>query len=323
MAAINGIHGDPIGALKHDLRERLTYKNEDIDPGRSHLNYLIESHCNGRTSGESYSYYLNLTDGVYHRGKSTICTVEIVYPAPVDLAKGKERDFFKSSADFTRKFLFDGRSDRELLAVVHLDEAKNGASGGHMHYIFALPEVRNEQYISEKDKFLKGLKWVEEKTDLDMTDEQKAALARVVIKYDRDFDINEAIHDTADILSIGRDYARKVLLHIKRTNKESKEKRLMSKDEFLTRQVFRDFHPAYQKWMDEHGFDCTVYQGGGTINIPVEQLKEMTRETGATLDHGLTPKELGELLNMRNREVKRGSDVWGRERKRGDDLWKR
>lgn len=327
MAAINGIHGDPIGALKHDLRERLTYKNEDIDPERSHLNYLIESHCKGRTSGEIYSHYLNLIDGVYHRGEGTMCTAEIICTAPSGLEEEKAQEFFETSADFIRDFLFDGRSDRELLAVVHLDEAKNGASGGHMHYIFALPEIKNDQYISEKDKFVKGLEWIEEKTDLDITDEQKAALAKVVIRYDRDPDINEAIHDTADILSIGRDDGRKVFLHLRRTEKESCEKRLMAKDEFLTRKIFKKFHPAYQKWVDEHGFNCTVYQGGGTISIPVEQLKEMTRETGATLDHGLTPKELGELLKMRSREAERGRDVWGRERKnsrdRGDDSWKR
>lgn len=327
MAAIKGIHGDPIGALKHDLRERLTYRNEDIDPEKSHLNYLLESHCKGVTSGEIYSHYLNMTEGVYHRGEGTMCTAEIVVSAPDDLQEGRGKEFFESTADFLREFLFEGRADRELLAVVHLDESKTGAAGGHMHYIFVLPEVKNDQYISEKNKFIKGLEWIDEKTDLDITDEQKAQLAKTVIRYDKDPDINEAIHETADILSIGRDDGRKVFLHLKRTDKESCENRLMAKDEFLTRQVFRDLHPAYQKWVDEHDFNCTVYQGGGTISIPVEQLKEMTRETGVTLDHGLTPKELGELLKMRNREEEHSRDVWGHdskdERSRGDDSWKR
>ena len=323
MAAIKGIHGDPIGAIKHDLRERLTYKNEDIDSERSYLNYRIESHCKGRTSGEIYSHYLDLIDKVYHRGEGTICTAEVVCTAPGNLEKGREKEFFESTADFLREFLFNGGDDRELLAVVHLDESRTGAEGGHMHYVFALPEKRNSQYISEKDKFSQGINWLESETDFRITGEQKKQLEKTIIKYEHNHDINEAIHATADILSLERDEGRKVFLHLRRTDKECFEKRLMAKDEFLTRQIFKDLHPAYQKWMDEHGFNCTVYQGGGTISIPVEQLKKMTRETGEILDHGLTPKELGELLKMKKRENER--DVWGRDKKnkdRGDNVWK-
>ena len=90
MANITGIHGDPIGAIKHNLRERATYKNEDIDPERSCNNYIIESH--GKDSGQIYSYYRSLVDSAYHRWKSTITAFNIAITKP-DLPDDKSKDF--------------------------------------------------------------------------------------------------------------------------------------------------------------------------------------------------------------------------------------
>ena len=295
MANVTGIHGDPIGAIKHNMRERVTYRNEDIDPERSYNNYIIKSH--GKDSGQIYSYYRSLVDGAYHRWKGTITTFDIVVTKPDDLPDDKTEDFFSSTTEFLKQNLYHGDSSRVLIAVVHKDE------GGqvHEHFMAVLPECKNEHYISVRDKMSQGLQKVKEEFGIHPTEEQLRLMCKTISDFERKGDINEAIHGFADCLGLDRDEARKVLFRCKRTEKERYEKRLMAKDEFITKQKLDDFHTEFQRWIDEHGPKCTVYQGGGTISIPVEKLKEMTRTTGARLDHGITPRELGEMIKLRER----------------------
>ena len=321
MASRAGIHGDPIGDIKHDLRERSTYRNEDIDLEKSGDNYILSDFSKGTTSGEVYSYYKELISKVYHRGKSTITTAEVVFTMPEDLTEGREEEFFQSSAKFATDYFFDGDTSRILLAVVHKDEG--GAH--HMHFQFVFPEIENKSFITAKDKFVDRIDDVETDIGIELSDAQKAQLVRAIVGYERNSEINNAIHQVSDALTIDRDQARKVFLRLKRTEKEKYEKKLLSKDEYLTKEVFETFHSEYQKWIDEHGPQCTVYKGGGTISIPVAQLKQMTKETGATLDHGLTPKELGEMILLREKEHVR--DSWSRgvtwNKDGGDKTWKR
>ena len=54
--------------------------------------------------------------------------------------------------------------------------------------------------------------------------------------------------------------------------------------------------------MDEHGFDCTVYKGGGGISLSPEQLKLYTNITGEKLESRLTVEKLAELITD-NREL--------------------
>ena len=299
MANIKGIHGDPIGAIKHNLRERTTYRNEDIDPERSDQNYVLESH--GKDSGQVYSYYRSLVDRVYHRWKSTITTFDTVVTKPDDLPDDKTKEFFQSATKFIKHYYYQGDSKQVLLAVVHVDEGVQGGQIGrvHEHIMGVLPQCENKNYISPRDKMAQGLQKIKSEFGIIPTEEQLRFMCNAISAYERDGDINQAIHDFADCLGLERDEARKALLRCKRTEKERYEKRLMAKDEFITREKLEDFHIEFQKWIDEHGPKCTVYQGGGTISIPVEKLKEMTRETGVTLDHGITPRELGEMIKLR------------------------
>jgi len=306
MANIKGIKGNPLGAIKHDLRERATYKNEDIDPERSGKNYLIESH--GKDSGQVYSYYRSLVDGVYHREKSTITTFEVVATAPKDLPKEQEADFFKSTTEFLDDYFFQGDKKRVLLATTHYDEAGNHP---HEHYIAVLPSIKNEKYVSVEDKMASGIEKIEKDLGICPTEEQKSLMMKTILTYEQNGDINEGIHSFADCLGLERDSARKAFLRCKRKDKQLFKERLMAKDEFITQEKMALFHSAYQKWIDTNGPKCSVYQGGRTISIAVEQLKEMTAVTGVKLEKGITPKELGELIKLRERT--REMREWGRE----------
>ncbi|MCR5282705.1 MAG: plasmid recombination protein [Lachnospiraceae bacterium] len=56
-------------------------------------------------------------------------------------------------------------------------------------------------------------------------------------------------------------------------------------DELTKKAVLRKWHPNYQKWLDQAGVKATVYNGKTkTKNIKVEALKQITKETGLTID---------------------------------------
>ena len=313
MANIASIHGDPIGALKHDLRERTTYKNEDIDPERSSENYIIQSH--GKNSGEIYSYYHSLVDGVYHRGKGSVLNDEIIVTAPDGLSPEKRSDFFEGMTACLNDYLFNGDTSRVLLSVVHNDEA--GAP--HMHYAFTHPEVKNEHYISAEEKFTSGIKYLKEELDISPTKEQTRLLAKYLNQYSRTRDENSAIHGIADSLTLSRDDARKVFLRIRRTERESMKTRLMSRDEFLTKKVYDNLHPTLQKYVDEHGPKCTVFNGGGKINLTVQQLKAYTARTGKTVSKEVLKNlTVDKVLDALEKEHSRIIDAWGKENAWGD-----
>lgn len=50
-------------------------------------------------------------------------------------------------------------------------------------------------------------------------------------------------------------------------------------DQLITKRHLQNFHPDYQKWLDEHGIRCTVHSGvTGGKNKSIEELKYATRE---------------------------------------------
>lgn len=56
-------------------------------------------------------------------------------------------------------------------------------------------------------------------------------------------------------------------------------------DELTKRAVLKQWHPKYQKWMDDAGVKCTVASGVTSgKGISVKSLKEITKETGLSLD---------------------------------------
>lgn len=293
MASCATIHGSPIGAFKHDLRERDTYRNDDIDPSKSYMNYTLSDH--GDTSRECMAYFNSLLEDVYHRGGSTAISAEWSSQLPDDLSPERAEAFFQTTYEFNNHILFDSDDSRCLLAEVHRDEI--GAD--HMHYVFTFPEVENEKYVKFEDKFASGTKQVQERFDFDLSKEQLRSCYSAIQRYESRSDKareRETIQEIGRALGITRDDARWCFTKMRRLESERYETRLMSKDEFLTPEFFKSYHSEYQKWLKDHGFDCTVYRGGGGIKLTVEQLKEITKETGVTLDRGLSVEYITNLI---------------------------
>lgn len=76
-------------------------------------------------------------------------------------------------------------------------------------------------------------------------------------------------------------------------------------NDLLNRSYLNKFHPGLEKWLRERGIKASVRNGStGGINIPVSQLKELTKETGLTLsqvkDLALNYNET--ITRLKNRE---------------------
>lgn len=318
MASYTSIQGSPIGAFRHDLRERSVYKNDDIDPLRSHLNYVLSEH--GGTSKECMDFYDSLLEGVYHREGKTVTTGEWCVQMPTDLDPSREEEFFRSAFEFIDRYTFGDSDSRCILAAVHRDEA--GES--HLHYVFTFPETENKKYIDPQSKFLNGMKKSMDKYDLKLDRSELQLCFDVLHRYEDRRDSHrerDAIQELSQLLSLRRDDARWVFTRIRRLESERYEYKLMPKDEFLNRKYFDSFHPAFQKWMDDHGFDCTVYKGGGGINLTVDQLKEITRQTGKTLDRGLSVESISHLINDNSRLQGRVEELEKQVEKQHEHVW--
>ena len=324
MASFESIKGSPLAALGHCLREKEHYLNEDIDQARSHLNYTVSPESHGRSTRECMEYYEQLTDGVYHREKSTITTGQWVITAPEDLPAEKEKEFFESTYDFLNTYFFSGEDTRCLLAQVHRDESVIGNS--HMHYIMTMPVVDNPKYISREEKILQGLKAAGDHFGLDIKKEDANAVYAAVIRYEQSHLTSReryAIRDIAETFGMKRDDARWIFTRVRRLESERYEKRLMSKDQFLTKEMFNQFHPEYQKWMKEHGLSCTVFKGGAGIKLSVKELKQMTKNTGYRL---VDQREYERLQNRvaeleQSLKEKERDSGWGRSGSHSDREW--
>ena len=335
MASCTSIHGSPIGAFKHDLRERNVYRNEDINPSKSSLNTALSPEDHGRTARECMDYYDGLLKEVYHREGSTVTSAEWSIQAPTDLDPEREDEFFKSTYDFLNHYHFGGDPKRVLLAMIHRDEIGQP----HMHYVFTFPEVKNEKYVDIKEKFLEGARQIQDRFGFDFSkglEREKlqncySAIRRYEGRSDKARE-RETIQEIGRILDLKRDDARWCFIKMRRLESERYEKKLMPKDSFLNKQFFDEFHPAYQKWLTDHGFDCTVYKGGGGINLTIEQLKDITRQTGVTLDRGLSVENLSKLINENSRLKERVTELehqvnhdrnWGENKNWGEIEWGR
>lgn len=332
MAAYESISGSPKARLEHNLREKKNYLNEDINKEKTDQNYALTPADHGKTATECMAYFRTIMNNIYHRSGSTITCAEWVCTAPTDLSKDQQKEFFESTYQFLNNVLFGGDDSKCILAQVHHDEA----GLPHMHYIFTFPTVDNSKYISLKNKFEKGLSEVEKAYSEEINEFQKQGLLDAVIAYERKNDEVKAIASVREILGLSRDDARWVFTRLRRLESEKYKEKMMSKDQFLGRRFFKEFHQNYQNWIDEHGPQCTVYRGGGGINLTVEQLKEITKMTGLKLDRGLTIKTLSAIINQnkeleakvknleQRRETERewgNNNDWGKEKEWGGFEW--
>lgn len=292
MAVYESVQGSPKSRLEHNLRTKKRYYNEDIDVEKSHLNYSVLSREGKDNLSEALRYIDQLLADAYVR-KGNITTGEWVCTAPAELPEEQEKQFFESTYNFLNLYLFGGDDSRCISAQVHCDEA--GQS--HLHYIFALPEVKNTKYKDIKTKFKEGYI----KANLSLSKADIKSLFDAVVAHEEGCPEKETIHKIKDILSVTRDEARSVFLKLRRRETEKYKTKLVSKDHFLTKDVFKKFHPEYQKWINNAGFKCDVFKGGGGINLSVNQLKELTKATGKKLNKNISVDFLAELINENER----------------------
>ena len=81
----------------------------------------------------------------------------------------------------------------------------------------------------------------------------------------------------------------------------------ISANDVITRHDIKTLHRDFQKYIDSTGLKCSLVtkpEGSGkSINLSVEQLKEITSKTGITIDKPITIEEFANMLSI-NREIK-------------------
>lgn len=318
MASINGIRGNPISALRHNLRENKTYANKDINITKKSQNYTLSTH--GNTSRECIQHYHQMIDHVYRRQGKTMTAAECVITAPLDLAPEQEKEFFEASYKFLNQILFDGKDERCILATVHKDE------GGqpHLHYTFTFPEERNPSYITLEEKINSGIEQIEELFNITVSKEQRWQISDVIAVFENRTDEQretETIQSFREILNLERDDARKAFIRCRRTEKQKYPTRLMPKDSFLNKSFFDEFHQKFQTWINDNDLNCSVYKGGGGISLTVNDLKMITAETGQILVKKEDLQHLKEQVHAYQKEKSMtkdnfnwGTSSWGKEK---------
>ena len=141
------------GALKHNTREMPhPPSNEEIDSGRTHLNYRLDKH--GQTAKEAMGYYRERMNELYHYERADVKTcIQWVCTAPPDLPKDQEAAFFNETYRYLNSIYGE---ENCIQCTVHYDEgvhikdpitgkARVDVGRPHLHYV-AIPVVENSKY---------------------------------------------------------------------------------------------------------------------------------------------------------------------------------
>lgn len=233
---------------------------------------------------------------MYGYGRSDVNTIcQWVCTAPKDLPPEQEEAFFKETYDYLNSLYGEKNC---IQAVVHKDEGVKDRDGNilegqaHMHYIF-IPVVENPKFDPA---------------------EQKAYFEKLD-EYSERREEKRARHEALDV----KEPLRKACTY---------EEKVCA-DQVIRRRTLQEFHPNYQKWLDDHGIRASVYTGvTGGSNRTVEELKEKTKDELLEQERTLN-KELESKLEMQSAHNKT-TDVWGRDRSvdswgrdRSADAWDR
>lgn len=130
--------------LRHLDREIENPSNEDIDPERSHLNYILSP---DREDITDYEYFKQRLGELYVYGRDDVKVMAgWVMTAPQDLEAGQYPAFFRESYRFVA-----GRYGEENIvsAVVHADEAGERPHL-HVYFIPAVPDTNPNHPQVEK-----------------------------------------------------------------------------------------------------------------------------------------------------------------------------
>ena len=134
-------HGDP-------EQTKYTYRNQNIDPTRTHLNYTIGD---ARQDPMAFVREMIKQSDVPPRNgaRATNVISDWIITLPKnELLEGREREFFQTAYDHLREMVGD---DRIIGAYIHMDEGMP-----HMHFAFvplvATPVMTNDKSRPLRDK---------------------------------------------------------------------------------------------------------------------------------------------------------------------------
>ena len=156
MANLAGFDSAAVGnMINHYTRHhsdpdqtKYTYKNQNIDPTRTHLNYTIGD---ARQDPMAFVREMIAQSDVppRHGARATNVLSDWIVTLPKnELLEGREKEFFEQAYDHLREMVGD---DRIIGAYIHMDEGMP-----HMHFAFvplvATPVMTNDKSRPLKDK---------------------------------------------------------------------------------------------------------------------------------------------------------------------------
>ncbi len=279
--------------LRHDFRASPKPGNFEIDPALSKNNYCLSPESHGRTAEECMKYYKKLIGNSYIYGKDSkrdiVRGLQWCITAPADLPEDQKEEFFKAAYEYMNSIYGE---ENCICAVVHTDEIMKNKKGervshDHLHYL-AVPRVANNKHLSLKDKFTSGLEKISksDKPILFKNDDLKNLTSAVFQFYKKEISKNQAVSMIAKNLECKYADAKKIFNSVTIKESEFYEMKLNS-DALTSRKQLHEFHPAFQRFLEDRGIHCTVSfksQGIDRGSFTVAEAKTVTRVTGLSVE---------------------------------------
>lgn len=267
--------------LRHDSRIIINNKNTDIDKNRTHLNYSFPMSHQGKTD---YQYYKDRINSCYLYGKGSVredktitaCSLVVTLPKELSGYSDKEHLFFSGVYSFVSERY--GESNI-INNVVHYDEAGQP----HIHIVFVPATSLNHDQAHYKTKrSLKPIKLESGRYEYEY---------RYVLKDGTYASIKD--YEPAN----GQDLRIPIKNYAKASDAYDTK---ISAADVLNKAELQHFHQDLQDYLNKRDIKGNIITGTtGSINISVDQLKDITRKTGLTLEDikkQLTIDELNQIM---------------------------
>ena len=288
MASVEKYTAEAVeGILKHDCRTASSYSNKDIDEDRTYLNYSFDTSHEGTND---YEYYKQVLENNYmfskgtQREKETVTAAGWVITLPKEITGDKEKEdrFFEGVYQFVSERY---REENIVNNAVHYDE------GGqpHIHVVFVpVTEIDHDQIHYKTIKSKTAVKLDTGRYEYEYRYKLQDGTTIPV----KDYEIKDGIDQRIPI----KNYSRRADQY---TTK-------ISGADVLNKAELQHFGPDLQSYLSENGIEGKVVTGTtGGINIPVKQLKDITKSTGLTIDEIKEKMTIEEI----NHAISSGKDL--------------
>ncbi len=266
--------------LGHFNRTHSNYSNKDIDLKRSKDNDSFEMNHNGLSDYEYYKMRLGECY-LYGRGskrgskreKDAVTAAAWVITAPKEIAGDREKEdaFFKATFDFVSHRYGE---ENIINNAIHRDESERGSA--HIHITFIPITKLDHDEVRYR------------------TISTKQSIQTETGRYE--FKNKFKLDEDGQKIPV-KTYARMTDYYDEKVSAKA----------VLNSVELKKFHPELQKYLTEHGIEGCVHNGStGGLNVTVEELKELTNNTGLTIEdvrEKMTKRTLLESLVERDSKV--------------------